>query len=47
MLRQAGYQLFPVLAPEVVIPGPCTHDGVLLDEQDAEASARTLQLVEN
>jgi predicted ester cyclase len=47
LLRQAGYDFFPALAPEVVIPGPATRDGVLPDEQDDDASARTLQLVEN
>jgi predicted ester cyclase len=47
VLRQAGYEFFPALAPEVVIPGPTTQDGVLLDEQDEQASAKTLQLVED
>ena len=47
VLRQAGYEFFPSLAPEVVIPGPSTQDGVLLDEQDDEVSARSLQLVED
>jgi predicted ester cyclase len=46
LLRQAGYQFFPALAPEVVIPGPTTRDGVLLDEQDETDSERTLSLVE-
>jgi predicted ester cyclase len=47
VLRQAGYEFFPALAPEVVIPGPTTQDGVLLDEQDEAASERTLHLVED
>ncbi|MDT3437168.1 ester cyclase [Haloarcula sp. 1CSR25-25] len=46
VLRQAGYTLFPSLAPEVVIPGPTTQDGVLLDEQDVAESAKTMDLVE-
>jgi len=46
VLRQAGYRLVPALAPEVVIPGPTTQDGVLLDEQDEEASRETMELVE-
>ncbi|MFB6252964.1 MAG: ester cyclase [Halobellus sp.] len=46
VMRQAGYQFVPALAPEVVIPGPTTQDGVLLDEQDDEASEKTLQVVE-
>jgi predicted ester cyclase len=47
VLRQAGYEFFPALAPEVVIPGPTTRDGVLLGEQDPEESERTLRLVED
>ena len=35
VLRQAGYRFVPALAPEVVIPGPTTHDGLLLDGADA------------
>jgi predicted ester cyclase len=46
LLRQAGFEFVPALAPEVVVPGPSTRDGILLDEQDEDASARTLQLVE-
>jgi predicted ester cyclase len=46
VLRQAGYEFFPALAPEVVIPGPSTRDGVLPSD-DASASAKTLQLVED
>jgi predicted ester cyclase len=47
LLRQAGFEFFPALAPEIVIPGPTTRDGVLLDERDADESAKTLQLVED
>jgi predicted ester cyclase len=47
VLQQAGYRFVPSLAPEVVIPGPSTQDGVLLDAQDDEVSATTLQLVED
>ncbi|MDT3437169.1 ester cyclase [Haloarcula sp. 1CSR25-25] len=47
VLRQAGYRLFPSLAPEVVIPGPTTQDGVLLGDQDGAESQQTLQLVED
>jgi predicted ester cyclase len=46
VLRQAGYRFVPALAPEIVIPGPSTQDGVLLDEQDDAESEQTLQLVE-
>ncbi|WP_152040185.1 ester cyclase [Salinigranum salinum] len=46
LLRQAGYRPVPSLAPEVVIPGPTTQDGVLLDEQDETASRKTMDLVE-
>jgi predicted ester cyclase len=46
LLRQAGYQFVPALGPEVVIPGPSTQDGVLLDEQEAAESETTLELVE-
>jgi predicted ester cyclase len=47
VLRQAGFQFLPSLAPEIVAPGPATRDGVLLDEQDEAASDQTLQLVED
>jgi predicted ester cyclase len=47
LLRQAGFQFVPALAPEVVAPGPATRDGVLLDEQDAAGSETTLRLVED
>ncbi|WP_435186567.1 ester cyclase [Halobellus sp. EA9] len=46
VLRQAGYRFVPSLAPEIVIPGPATQDGILLDEQDDAASAKTMELVE-
>jgi predicted ester cyclase len=46
VVRQAGYDFFPALAPEVVIPGPTTQDGVLLGERDEAESDRTLHLVE-
>jgi len=47
VLRQAGYRFVPSLAPEIVIPGPSTQDGILLDEHDDAESEKTLQLVEN
>ncbi len=46
VLQQAGYRFAPSLAPEVVIPGPTTQDGVLLDEQNEEESRQTMELVE-
>ena len=46
VLRQAGYRGVPALAPEVVIPGPSTQDGILLDEQDDAESQQTMDLVE-
>jgi predicted ester cyclase len=44
LLRQAGYEFVPALAPEVVIPGPSTQDGVLPADG---GSATTLELVED
>jgi predicted ester cyclase len=46
VIRQAGFEFLPALAPEVVIPGPSTNDGVLLGETDDADSERTLELVE-
>jgi predicted ester cyclase len=46
VLRQAGYRFVPVLAPEVVIPGPTTQDGILLDDQNEDETRRTMELVE-
>ena len=46
VLRQAGYQFVPSLAPEVVIPGPTTQDGLLLDSADAAETEQTLERVE-
>jgi predicted ester cyclase len=45
-IRQAGYTLVPALAPEVVIPGPATQDGIILGESDANESEQTMALVE-
>jgi predicted ester cyclase len=47
VLRQAGYTVVDSLAPEIVIPGPSTHDGVQLGEADDAASEQTLELVED
>ncbi|WP_179213692.1 ester cyclase [Halorubrum vacuolatum] len=47
LLRQAGYRFFPSLAPETLIPGPTTQEGLLLEEQEEAESERTLQLVED
>ncbi|WP_256421201.1 ester cyclase [Halobellus rarus] len=46
VLRQAGYQFVPSLAPEVIIPGPTSQNGVLLEPQDEEDSRQTMELVE-
>jgi predicted ester cyclase len=46
VMRQAGYQFVPALAPEVVTPGPATQDGLLFDAPEESASEQTLQLVE-
>jgi len=46
LLRQAGYRFVPALAPEVVVPGPSTRDGLVLDERDDQESGKTLRLVE-
>lgn len=46
MMRQAGhYPLPPQTGAAIVQPGPRTHDGILLDEQDGAESARTIALV--
>jgi predicted ester cyclase len=46
VLRQAGFRFVPSLAPEVVIPGPSSQDGLVLDERDEEESRQTMELVE-
>ena len=48
VMRQAGYQVLPPApgAEGGKIPGPVAKDGILLTEQDALASRKSLQLVE-
>lgn len=46
VMRQAGqYPLPPQTGAAHLHPGPLTHDGVMFDVADAEASATTLELV--
>jgi len=46
VMRQAGhYPLPPQTGASFVHPGPRTHDGLLIDPQDTDASASTLALV--
>jgi predicted ester cyclase len=47
LMRQAGYSFVSSLAPEVVIPGPSTQDGVILGERDEDETEKTLKLVED
>ncbi|SNR66698.1 ester cyclase [Halorubrum vacuolatum] len=47
LLRQAGYRFFPSLAPETLIPGPTTQDGLLFDEYEDSQTEQTMQLVED
>ena len=45
LMRQAGIRFVPSLAPEVVVPGPATHDGIIMGECDEEASKKSFQIV--
>ena len=44
-IRQAGYRLVPAVAPEIIIPGPETCDGILLGAEDPSETERTRSLV--
>lgn len=45
LMRQAGFKFVKSLAPEINIPGPATHDGVIMGECDEEESKKSFQLV--
>ena len=46
LISQAGVQVFPLqTGAEIIVPGPRTHDGMLLEFQDREDTAKTLALV--
>ena len=48
LMRQAGITLLPPsIAVERLAPGPATQDGLVLNEQNAEESAKTMQLVDD
>jgi predicted ester cyclase len=47
VMRQSGFRFIPTLAPEIVVPGPATKDGILLYETDDNESKKSLQLVED
>jgi len=47
-MEQAGIQLLPAsLGDPSTIPGPDTHDGIVLDEQPESESKKTAQLLED
>ena len=46
LMKQAGLSPLPMQSgAEILVPGPRTHDGVMLQQQDAAESGKTLQLV--
>ncbi len=45
VMRQAGFIFVPSLAPEIVIPGPATNDGVLMGEYDEKETNKTFQIM--
>jgi len=45
LIRQAGISFVPALAPEVIIPGPSSNDGVIMDTRDEEESKKSLQII--
>ncbi|MGH3145091.1 MAG: ester cyclase [Rubrobacter sp.] len=48
LMRQAGvFPWRPGLGVETLVPGPATHDGVVLRDQDPAESEKSLQLVED
>jgi predicted ester cyclase len=47
VMAQAGYPIFPTsLGTEITIPGPSTHDGVILGESDDALAAHAQRVVE-
>lgn len=45
LMRQAGLTFVKSLAPEINIPGPSTHDGVIIGKCDEEESKKSFQIV--
>ena len=45
LIRQAGIKIIQSLAPEIIIPGPSTHDGVIMRECSYQESKKTFDLV--
>lgn len=45
LIRQAGINIVKALAPEVIIPGPTTCDGVIMDNRDKKETQKTFQLI--
>ncbi len=47
VMKQAGVDPLPMqTGAEIIVPGPRTHDGIVLTPQDAAESAKTLELIE-
>jgi predicted ester cyclase len=47
VIRQAGFNLFPNRAPEIIINGPMTYDGILTDIHNEAEGKKSLQLTED
>lgn len=47
LLGQAGYKFIGAMGPEIVIPGPSTCDGVILEESDPVLSKQSETLTED
>lgn len=47
LMRQAGFTYINSLAPEIIIPGPATNDGVVMEDCDELQSNNTRQLIYN
>jgi len=45
LIRQAGISFVPALAPEVIIPGPSTNDGVITGIADPSETKKTFQII--
>ena len=44
LMRQAGIKFITSLSPEIIVPGPATHDGVMMGECNTEESQKTFDL---
>ena len=45
LMRQAGIKFVKALAPETIIPGPFSHDGIVMGESDTKESEKTFKLI--